>query len=404
MSNITTKEKLFTSSYICAWMANFLLFFSFYLIMPLLALYLIQKFSVEESVVGAVLSCYTLACLFIRPFSGYLVDAFPRKKLYLLALFFFVSLFLGYPVVSTVFLFAVLRILHGFAFGMVSISSNTIVIDIMPASRRGEGLGYYGLSNNFAMATGPMVGLWLLNHYSFETIFYVSFLVCSFSFLFGSFVKTKQRVVVKNQEKISLDRFVLKKGLPAGFNLMLLAFPYGIMTSFIALYAKELNLQGDSSFFYMALAFGIASSRLFSGKQVDRGYLLRVIKVGMAIAIMAFFLLSMLRYSYMRDSLLLKAFYFSAFLIGVGYGTLFPAMNSLFVALAPANKRGTATSTYLTSWDIGIGIGLFLGGMLSQYTSFSTTFLFGAILGLLSLIIFITFTSHHFIKNRLNEV
>ena len=92
MSNITTKEKLFTSSYICAWMANFLLFFSFYLIMPLLALYLIQKFSVEESVVGAVLSCYTLACLFIRPFSGYLVDAFPRKKLYLLALFFFVSL------------------------------------------------------------------------------------------------------------------------------------------------------------------------------------------------------------------------------------------------------------------------------------------------------------------------
>lgn len=404
MSNITTKEKLFTSSYICAWMANFLLFFSFYLIMPLLALYLIQKFSVEESVVGAVLSCYTLACLFIRPFSGYLVDAFPRKKLYLLALFFFVSLFLGYPVVSTVFLFAVLRILHGFAFGMVSISSNTIVIDIMPASRRGEGLGYYGLSNNFAMATGPMVGLWLLNHYSFETIFYVSFFVCSFSFLFGSFVKTKQRDIVKNQEKISLDRFVLKKGLPAGFNLMLLAFPYGIMTSFIALYAKELNLQGDSSFFYMALAFGIASSRLFSGKQVDKGYLLRVIKVGMAIAIMAFFLLSMLRYSYMRDSLLLKAFYFSAFLIGVGYGTLFPAMNSLFVALASANKRGTATSTYLTSWDIGIGIGLFLGGMLSQYTSFSTTFLFGAILGLLSLIIFITFTSHHFIKNRLNEV
>lgn len=404
MSNITTKEKLFTSSYICAWMANFLLFFSFYLIMPLLALYLIQKFSVEESVVGAVLSCYTLACLFIRPFSGYLVDAFPRKKLYLLALFFFVSLFLGYPVVSTVFLFAVLRILHGFAFGMVSISSNTIVIDIMPASRRGEGLGYYGLSNNFAMATGPMVGLWLLNHYSFETIFYVSFFVCSFSFLFGCLVKTKQRAVVKNQEKISLDRFILKKGLPAGLNLMLLAFPYGIMTSFIALYAKELNLQGDSSFFYMALAFGIAFSRLFSGKQVDKGYLLRVIKVGMAIAIMAFFLLSMLRYSYMRDSLLLKAFYFSAFLIGVGYGTLFPAMNSLFVALAPANKRGTATSTYLTSWDIGIGIGLFLGGMLSQHTSFSTTFLFGAILGLLSLIIFITFTSHHFIKNRLNEV
>lgn len=404
MTNNLTKEKLFTLSYLCAWMANFLLFFSFYLIMPLLALFLMKKFSVEESVVGAILSCYTLACLFIRPFSGYLVDAFPRKKLYLLALFFFVTLFLGYPIVATVSLFALLRIFHGFAFGMVSISSNTIVIDIMPASRRGEGLGYYGLSNNFAMATGPMVGLWLLNHYSFETIFYVSFFVCSFSFLCGSLIKAKQRPIVKSVEKISLDRFVLKKGLPAGFNLMLLAFPYGIMTSFIALYAKELKLEGDSSFFYMALAVGIASSRLFSGKQVDRGYLLRVIKLGMSIAIVAFFFLALLKYLVLDNAILLNTFYFSAFLIGVGYGTLFPAMNSLFVSLAPANKRGTATSTYLTSWDIGIGIGLFFGGLLSEFTSFSTTFFVGALLGLFSLIIFITFTSGHFLKNRLNEV
>ena len=398
------KEKLFTSSYICAWIANFLLFFSFYLIMPLLALFLMKKFSVEESVVGAILSCYTLACLFIRPFSGYLVDAFPRKKLYLCALFFFITLFLGYPIAATISFFALLRILHGLAFGMVSISSNTIVIDIMPVSRRGEGLGYYGLSNNFAMATGPMAGLWLLNHYSFETIFYVSFVVCSFSFLFGSFIQTKQRVVVKNKEKVSLDRFILKKGLLAGLNLMLHAFPYGIMTSFIALYADELRLQGDSSYFYMSLALGIASSRLFSGKQVDRGFLLRVIKVGMVIAICAFFLLAMLKYISMDNSHLLLAFYLSAFLIGVGYGTLFPAMNSLFVALAPKNKRGTATSTYLTSWDIGIGIGLWGGGALCQYTSFSTAFLFGALLGICSLIIFITFTSGHFLKNRLNEV
>lgn len=398
-----TKDKLFTMSFFCSCGANFLLFFSFYLILPILAVYLMDCFSVPESTVGAVLACYTLACLFIRPFSGYLVDTFQRKPLYLLALSFFVLLFLGYPWVKTVFMFALLRMMHGFAFGMVSISSNTILIDIMPASRRGEGLGYFGLSNNFAMATGPMVGMWLLEHYSYETIFYSSFCVSLCSFLIGSMIKTKYRPKVSSKEPISLDRFILLKGIPAGVNMIFLAIPYGVMTSFIAIYAKELSVEGKPTSFYLFLAAGIALSRIFSGKLVDRGKMLLVIKVGIAVGGCAFLLLGLLPYLDIPHLYISKGLYFSALMIGVGYGILFPAMNSLFVALAPNNKRGTATSTYLTTWDLGIGVGLWGGGCMSEISSFSTTFMVGGSLVILSLLFFASYTQGHFLRNRVKE-
>ncbi len=398
-----TKDNLFTMSFFCSCGANFLLFFSFYLILPILAVYLMDCFSVPESTVGAVLACYTLACLFIRPFSGYLVDTFQRKPLYLLALSFFVLLFLGYPWVKTVFLFALLRMMHGFAFGMVSISSNTILIDIMPASRRGEGLGYFGLSNNFAMATGPMVGMWLLEHYSYETIFYSSFCVSLCSFLIGSMIKTKYRPKVSPKEPISLDRFILLKGIPAGVNMIFLAIPYGVMTSFIAIYAKELSVEGKPTSFYLFLAAGIALSRIFSGKLVDRGKMLLVIKVGIAVGGCAFLLLGLLPYLGIPHLYISKGLYSSALMIGVGYGILFPAMNSLFVALAPNNKRGTATSTYLTTWDLGIGVGLWGGGCMSEISSFSTTFIVGGSLVILSLLFFASYTQGHFLRNRVKE-
>lgn len=399
----STKDRLFTMSFLCSCGANFLLFFSFYLIMPILAMYLKNVFSVPESTVGAVLACYTLACLFVRPFSGYLVDTFQRKPLYLMALSIFVLLFACYPSVESVLMFAILRLMHGFAFGMVSISSNTILIDIMPSSRRGEGLGYFGLSNNFAMATGPMVGMWLLEHYSYETIFYTSFGVSLCSFLIGSLIKAKYRPKVASKEKLSLDRFILIKGIPAGANMFFLAIPYGVMTSFIALYAKELSIVGKPTSFYLYLAAGIALSRIFSGKLVDRGKMLLVIKVGIAAGGLAFVLLGAIPYLGIPNHYLSTALYVSALMIGVGYGTLFPAMNSLFVALAPNNKRGTATSTYLTTWDVGIGAGLLGGGCLSEWTSFSMTFLVGGLLVVASWVFFTYFTADHFLRNRVRE-
>ena len=164
------KERLITPSYCFILSANFLLYFGFYLLMPVLPFYLTEVFDTGNAMIGIILSCYTMAALTIRPFSGYLLDTFARKPLYLLAFFVFTSIFAGYLLAGTLTLFTILRIVHGFAFGTVTVAGNTVVIDIMPSARRGEGLGYYGLANNMAMSVGPMVGLFLHDFYSFNVI------------------------------------------------------------------------------------------------------------------------------------------------------------------------------------------------------------------------------------------
>ena len=207
------KDRLITPSYCFILAANFLLYFGFWLLIPVLPFYLSEFFQTGNSTIGIVLSCYTVAAL--RPFSVYLLDTFARKPLYLFAYFIFMMMFGGYLIAGSLTLFIIFRIIHGISFGMVTVGGNTVVIDIMPSSRRGEGLGYYGLTNNTAMSIGPMFGLFLHDAgVSFATIFCYAFGSCILGFLCASLVKTPYKPPVK-REPISLDRFILMKGLPA---------------------------------------------------------------------------------------------------------------------------------------------------------------------------------------------
>ena len=282
-----TKDKLFTPAFCYILAANFLLFFAFYLLLPVLPFYLKEQFMAEKSMIGFILSCYTIACLCIRPFSGYMLDTFSRKPLYLLAYFVFTVIFGGYMLTGLLAVFICLRIVHGFAFGMVSVAGNTIVIDILPSSRRGEGLGYYGLANNIAMSFGPMTGLFMHNTCSYEVIFSCSLLSCALGLVMAALVKTPHKPQVK-REPISLDRFLLVKGLPAGFSLLLLSIPYGVTTSYIAMYAGEIGIEVSSGLYFTCMAVGLAVSRIFSGKQVDKGRITWVISLGMYLACMSF--------------------------------------------------------------------------------------------------------------------
>lgn len=130
------KDRLVTPSYCFILAANFLLYFGFYILMPVLPFYLTEVFGLGKGSIGTILACYTVAALLVRPFSGYLLDAFARKPLYLLAFTVFTSVFGLYLLAGSVLLFVALRIVHGLSFGMVTVAGNTIVIDIMPSSRR----------------------------------------------------------------------------------------------------------------------------------------------------------------------------------------------------------------------------------------------------------------------------
>lgn len=396
------KDKLVTYSYCFILAANFLLYFGFWLLIPVLPFYLSEVFSAGNSTIGIILSCYTVAALCIRPFSGYFLDSFARKPLYLMAYFIFMTMFAGYIIAGSLTLFIMFRIIQGVSFGMVTVGGNTVVIDIMPSSRRGEGLGYYGLSNNIAMAVGPMSGLFLHDAgMSFTTIFCCSLGSCMAGFVCASLVKTPYKPPVR-REPISLDRFILLKGIPAGISLLLLSIPYGMTTNYVAMYAKQIGINATTGFFFTFMAIGMAISRIFSGKIVDRGKITQVISAGLYLVVFSFFLLSACVYLISWNNMVCTIVFFSvALLLGVGFGIMFPAYNTLFVNLAPNSQRGTATSTYLTSWDVGIGIGMLTGGYIAEVSTFDKAYLFGACLTIVSMLYFNGKVAPNYHKNKL---
>ena len=173
-------------------------------------------------------------------------------------------------------------------------------------------------------------------------------------------------------------------------------------TNYVAMYAKQIDIQASTGFFFTFMAVGMAVSRLFSGKLVDRGKITQVIAAGLYVVIVSFFLLAACVYIIRWNSdACTVLFFLIALMLGIGFGIMFPAYNTLFVNLAPNSQRGTATSTYLTSWDVGIGIGMLAGGYIAEISTFDKAYLFGACLTIVSTLYFHLKVSPHYHKNKL---
>lgn len=398
-----TKFRLWSRSYIFVCIAAFMMSFSFFILVPTLPLYLSDTFHIGQAMVGVVLSCYVVAVLCVRPMAGFIADAFPRKKVYLIAYTAFVIAFVGYfSITSSLVMFILLRIFHGFSFGMLTTAGNTLVIDVIPSARRGEGLGYYGVTNNLAMAFGPMVGLFLVTSGNYSILFATSLATGLIGLCFASAVRAPHKECIGGKcLQLSADRFFLKEGIRACVSFFLLAIPYGMTTSYIAIYAAESGITSNSGLFFTIMAAGLITSRLNSGKQVDKGFITETIRLGMAIALVGAIgeaLLSTVSGWNLTGGYI--TYFVTAFLFGYGFGTLFPAYNTLFINLAPNSRRATANATYLTGWDVGIGTGMLLGGSISEI-GYKYCYMFGTVLILLSLLFFVGSVTPHFKKHRL---
>lgn len=394
----THQDRLWTRDYIFVCIAAFMMSFSFFILVPTLPIYLAETFHIGQSLVGVVLSCYVIAVLSVRPMAGFVADALPRKKVYIVAYALFVATFLGYFAITTsLAMFILLRIFHGFSFGMLTTAGNTLVIDVMPSSRRGEGLGYYGVTNNLAMAFGPMVGLFIVTTGNYTLLFATSLITGCIGLILGALVHAPQRELQPLGEfKLSADRFFLKEGIRACIAFFLLAIPYGMTSSYIALYAIESGITHSTGLFFTVMAAGLIASRLHSGKRVDKGYITETIRIGICIAFVGALGETMLHQTAATSITAGYILYFvTAFLFGYGYGTMFPAYNTLFINLAPNARRATANATYLTGWDVGIGCGMLFGGNLAEW-GYEYCYALGATLILVALLFFAKVVTPHF--------
>lgn len=389
------QENLWNKNFLLACVANFSLFFAFYMLMPVLPLYLSNDMGADKSQVGMVLSSYVIMALLIRPFAGFFVDTMPRKILLLVSFALYMLCFSGYIVAGTLLIFTLFRAIHGAIFGITTVSVSTIAIDVMPSQRRGEGIGYFGVMGNLAMATGPMISLMVYEQtQNFEQLVMISMGMALLGFTLSSLLKTKKRELLTHVEPLSLDRFILIKGLRGALAMVLLAFGYGILNTYIALYGKQvMGIESGAGQFFLYFAGGLIVSRLISGRFINKGHFKGVAVSGALLLMISFTLFVSLHTAFI--------FYAVGVTMGIGYGMLAPTFQTMSINLAPHNKRGTANATYLASWDLGIGVGILCGGVIADVASLTTAFASAIVLQLAGLLVYLFMVAPYYEKNRL---
>lgn len=390
---MNSKEKLWNANYIKVMTTNFLLYFAFYLLTPLLPLYLSETFGATKDTIGIVLSGYTVAALIVRPFCGYVVDSFSRKKVLMLCLSGFGVFFAGYIAAGTILMFAICRTLHGGPFGAVTVANSTCAIDVLPSSRRNEGIGLYGLSNNFAMAIAPSIGIYLHNMVdSYMILFWIAFVVAISAVLIAWTIRLPEKDIIRNKEKLSFDRFFLTRAWLLAINIAMFGFCWGVLSNYLAIYSKEvLSITGGTGTYFALLSMGLFSSRLQGRKALSQGKLTQNAAEGMLISLVGFTLFVAIPHP--------VAYYLSAILIGLGNGHLYPAFLNMFVHVARHDQRGTANSSILTGWDLGFGIGCLLGGIVAEHFGYTATFWMVAAENAVSVLLFFL-ASRQFFERR----
>lgn len=392
-TELEEKPKLFAGNYLRVWIANFMLYFSFYFVTPILPLYLRDIFNADKATIGLVLSGYSVAALAIRIFSGYIVDRFPRKKILLIGYAAFALFFLGYYITGSLILFAVIRTLHGVPFGLTSVSSSTVAIDVLPSQRRGEGIGYWGLSNNFAMALSPVMSLWIFTRFNnYNILFAVSLAFALIGLLINTKVECKYRPPIMDKKKMSLDRFLLLKGWSQGICIALIALAYGILSTYIAIYSQDvLHITTGTGTFFMLFAFGLILSRFVGVRSLSKGHVVRNATYGVIVVAIGYTMFALWQNLY--------GYYISAIVIGFGQGSTYPAVQTMFLNMASNDQRGTANSTILTSWDLGIGVGIIGGGYVAEHIGgYRTAFMMAALVSIVSFIFFILYAKNEYLR------
>ena len=402
------KERLWNRNYCKVMTANFTLFFAFYVLTPLLPLYLSESFGATKDMIGLVLSGYTITALLFRPFSGYVVDSFSRKKVLMVCFGAFSIFFAGYLAASTLLLFTIVRTLHGGPFGALTVANSTVAIDVLPSSRRTEGIGYYGLSNNLAMAIAPTIGIFIYRlTMSFELLFWLAFAVACIGWLVDATVKPSEKQIVKNKSKLSLDRFFLVRGWLLGVNMVAFGFSFGVLSNYLAIYGKEqLGITAGTGTYFMLCSVGLIASRIQGGKALRKGLLTQNAGQGIVISLIGytlFILMPTLNQLFSIHSSLFTyiGYYGSALLIGLGNGHMWPAFQNMTINVADNSQRGTANSTILISWDVGMGLGILLGGVIAEHLGYGAAFWSVALVNATGAALFFVATKSFFLQRKL---
>ena len=363
---------LFSRSFLSIIVANLLLAVCFYALMPTLPLYLQETKGFTHGQLGVVVAAFSFSALVMRPFAGYLLDNNPRLWVYLPAVLLLCIGYGLYVFAAGFFSLLALRLYHGAVFGTASSSTATLVADIVPRERMGQGIGLYSLTMPLGMTLGPFLGIGLLRWGGATTMFLLIMALSSVSFALALLVRVPPRPA-SARRPFSLRGLIYARAIPASILMAVLALPYGAVMTFASVYAAERNF-GNVDHFFLVLALAIIASRLATGRVFDRGGVRTLVVSCIVLAAAGLATIGLCNSEGM--------FMASSLLLGLGYGLAMPTAQAMVNRMASPRRRGAANSTYFLFFDVGIGSGSMLAGIISQQISLSFVYQAGALVAL----------------------
>ena len=355
-------EKLFTRNFLLTTLSTFTLFTSFYFLLVTLPLYILI-IGGTKSEIGLIIGVFTISAVLLRPHLGREVDRRGRKNVLIAGLLVFLLSMLLYDYARSVASLLLLRVLHGIGWGAATTAATTLIADIAPPRRRGEAMGFFGMAANVAMAIGPVLSIMLLDATSFTLLFAISAAVALASLLLV--LPVSETIVVHPKTPL----FSREAFFPSSI-MFIVTLTYGAIVSFLPLFAREQGIANPGVFFTV-FAITLILVRVLAGKISDIRGRRFVIVPGMVLITLGLWVLSN------ADSLLY--FLAAALLYGLGFGSVHPALIALLVDRVGESGRGAAMGTFTAAFDLGIGAGSILLGIVLQLSGFREMYLLSAL-------------------------
>lgn len=352
--------KLWTKDFVIISIENFFVYFTYYLLITIIAVYATDRFNASPSVAGLAAGIFILGAIGGRLYAGSAIGRLGWKRMLYFSFALYLMTTLLYFFVNSITFLLILRVLHGAAFGMASTATGTIAAEIIPNERRGEGTSYYALSMTIATAVGPFTGMFLNQHASFNANLLTCAVTLGVGFIFAFLLTVPQvefagtKLAGESRRGFDWQSFFEPKAVPIAIITALTCFCYSGILTFIAGYTQEINLIEAGSVFFIFYAAAILVSRPFTGRLFDRKGENFVLYPGLLLFAAALIILSRAHQGY---TVLL-----AAVIIGFGYGNFFSSAQALAVKVSPGHRKALATATFFILVDIGAGMGPFMLG------------------------------------------
>lgn len=338
----------------------------------------------SDRLIGLLVGLFTFSALISRTMAGNLLETYGRKIIYISGLVIFVITISSYSFISSLLFLFIVRLFQGFGWGFSGTASGTIAGDIIPPERRGEGMGIYALGANLALAIGPGIALYFHGVMDIRWLFLVS----AFFGGVALFLSLPLKIRKQERDRSKTSNIKLKDKLfevtvwKPSLLLFFITFTFGGISSFLPLHVQKQGVGGIKLYFTV-YAIALLFSRFLSGRLYDRKGIAIVFIPGTILITLAMLLLAWLPNS---ASLLI-----AASLYGLGFGSIQPSLQSWMFMSAPKHRRGIATATFFSAFDLGVGLGALLFGQLSYLWGYRIIYIVSAFMVLVSLQLFFLF-------------